>query len=151
MIPNSTYRRSPFRIAVATATLLVLLTACEKNDASAGQAKLNDVAQQAGQKLDQAASYVGQQVDNASTATQQSLDSASKPSINIDPSALASSAHANLQGAASATQAALGHAAAMTGTGLESAGRKLQEWSSQNAASSAAPSDASDAQKQMDK
>ena len=80
MTPNSIFRRSPFHVVAAVATLLVLLTACEKNDASAGQTKLNDVAQQAGQKLDQAASYVGQQVNNASTATQQSLDSASKPS-----------------------------------------------------------------------
>ncbi|MCX4164372.1 MULTISPECIES: hypothetical protein [Paraburkholderia] len=148
MIQNA--RRSLFRCTAAAAVLLTTLTACEKNDASA-QAKLNDVAQQAGQKLDQAASYVGQQVDTARASAQQSLDAASKPSITFDSSILASGAQANLQSAASMAQGALGRAAGLTGAGLQTAGRRLQEWSSQSAASSTSASDASDAQKQMDK
>ena len=88
---------------------------------------------------------------------QQNLDSASAPTINIDPNALASTAQANLQSAASATNAQLGKAAALTGQGLESAGRKLQEWSVQssasstNAAASSSSGESGDAQKQMDK
>ncbi|PCE26947.1 hypothetical protein BWP39_09165 [Paraburkholderia acidicola] len=148
MIQNAS--RSLFRRTAAAAVLLVTLTACEKNDTSA-QTKLNDVAQQASQKLDQAASYVGQQVDTARATAQQSLDAASKPSITIDPSVLASTAQAHLQSAASAAQGALGRAAALTGTGLETTGRRLQEWSSQSAASSTSASDTTDAQKQMDK
>jgi hypothetical protein len=136
------------------------LTACQKNDASAGQVagKLNDAAQAAGQKLDQAASYIGQQVDATKSAAQQNLDSASAPSVTIDPKALASGAQANLQGAASAANAQLGKAAALTGQSLETAGRKLQQWSAQStasstnaAASSSAAGDSGDAQKQMDK
>jgi hypothetical protein len=40
-----------------------------------------------------------------------------------------------------------------TGAGLETAGRKLQQWSSEASTTSAqsAPTEASDAQKQMDK
>ncbi|WP_408475494.1 hypothetical protein [Paraburkholderia megapolitana] len=148
MIQN--VRRSLFRCTAAAVVLLMTLTACEKNDASA-QAKLNDVAQQAGQKLDQAASYVGKQVDTARASAQQSLDAASKPSITFDSSILASGAQANLQSAASMAQGALGRAAGLTGAGLQTAGRRLQEWSSQSAASSTSASDASDAQKQMDK
>jgi len=136
------------------------LTACQKNDASAGQVagKLNDAAQAAGQKLDQAASYIGQQVDTTKSAAQQNLESASAPSVNIDPNALASSAQANLQNAASATHAQLGKAATLTGQSLETAGRKLKQWSAQNTASSTNASassstsgDSGDAQKQMDK
>ncbi|MGF6996160.1 hypothetical protein P3T25_004533 [Paraburkholderia sp. GAS32] len=152
--------RSPLLRRVAVVALVFGgLTACQKNDASAQVAgKLNDAAQAAGQKLDQAASYVGQQVDATKAAAQQNLSSASAPSITIDPASLASSAQANLQGAASATNAQLGKAAALTGQGLETAGRKLQEWSAQSSASAAgvsasasASSDSSDAQKQMDK
>ncbi|CAE6772248.1 hypothetical protein R69776_03895 [Paraburkholderia nemoris] len=152
--------RSPLLRRVAVVALVFGgLTACQKNDASAQVAgKLNDAAQAAGQKLDQAASYVGQQVDATKAAAQQNLSSASAPSITIDPASLASSAQANLQGAASATNAQLGKAAALTGQGLETAGRKLQEWSAQSSASAAGvsasastSSDSSDAQKQMDK
>ena len=152
--------RSPLLRRVAVVALVFGgLTACQKNDASAQVAgKLNDAAQAAGQKLDQAASYVGQQVDATKAAAQQNLSSASAPSITIDPASLASSAQANLQGAASATNAQLGKAAALTGQSLETAGRKLQEWSAQSSASAAGvsasastSSDSSDAQKQMDK
>jgi hypothetical protein len=97
---------------------------------------------------------VGQQVTATKDAAQQNLDSASAPSIRIDPAALASSAQANLQNAASAANAQLGKAASITGQGLETAGRKLQAWSAQNASSSASSSastDSADAQKQMDK
>jgi len=161
-------RRGSFPIMISSVSLSLLrrasvalfvfgvLAACQKNDASADQAagKLNNAAQLAGQKLDQAASYVGQQVDATKNAAQQNLDSASAPSIKIDPAALASSAQANLQNAASAANAQLGKAASITGQGLETAGRKLQAWSAQNAgasASSTASSDSGDAQKQMDK
>ena len=147
-IQSSLLRRAAFVMLVFGG-----LTACQKNDASAGQVagKLNDAAQVAGQKLDQAASYVGQQVDTARASAQQSLDAASKPSITFDSSILASGAQANLQSAASMAQGALGRAAGLTGAGLQTAGRRLQEWSSQSAASSTSASDASDAQKQMDK
>ncbi|MGF6920395.1 hypothetical protein OKW41_005737 [Paraburkholderia sp. UCT70] len=161
-------RRGSFQIMISSlsssllhrAAVVVLvfgaLAACQKNDASAGQVagKLNDAAQLAGQKLDQAASYVGQQVDATKDAAQQNLDSASAPSLKIDPAALASSAQANVQNAASAANAQLGKAASITGQGLETAGRKLQAWSAQNAgasASSTASTDSADAQKQMDK
>jgi hypothetical protein len=159
LIMISSIRSSLLRRAAFVAVVFGGLAACQKNDASAGQVagKLNDAAQVAGQKLDQAASYVGQQVDATASAAQQNLESASAPTINIDPNALASSAQANLQSAASATHAQLGKAASLTGQSLESAGRKLQEWSAQSSASSANASassssgDSSDAQKQMDK
>jgi hypothetical protein len=146
-------RHPLIRTTAFAAMLLAGLAACQKNDASAGQTKLDDLSQQAGQKLDQAASYVGQQVDAAKTTAQQNLDAAaSAPSINIDPNALASQARANLDNAASATNAAVNKAMSSTGTGLETAGRKLQQWSSDASANNqSAPSEASDAQKQMDK
>jgi len=149
----SSHRSSLLRRAVCVAVLFGGLAACQKNDASAEQVagKLNDAAQIAGQKLDQAAGYVGQQVDATKAAAQQNLESASAPSIKLDPNVLASTAQANLQNAASAAQAQLGKAAALTGQGLETAGRKLQDWSAQSSASSSAAGDTSDAQKQMDK
>jgi hypothetical protein len=147
------FHRPLVRRVAVTVGMLGALTACQKHDASAGQlaGKMDAAAQQAGQKLDQAASYVGQQVDTA----KQNLESASGPTIIVDPSALASSAQANLQGAASAASAELSKAASLTGTGLQSAGRKLQQWSDSAAASSASAassdSGSNDAQKQMDK
>ena len=148
------------RTATALA-LLGVLAACQKNDASAGQVagKLDDVTQVAGQKFDQAASYVGQQVDAARATAEQNFSSAaSAPSIRIDPADLASTAQANLQNAASATGTALDRAATMTDEGVQSAGHKLQQWSSQSTAASSSAStstststDSTDAQKQMDK
>jgi hypothetical protein len=156
----SSIRSSLLRRVAFVAVVFGGLAACQKNDATAGQVagKVNDVAQVAGQKLDQAAGYVGQQVDATKAAAEQNLQSASSPSINIDPGALASTAQANLQNAASATQAQLGKAASLTGQSLETAGRKLQDWSAQNSASttsatasSTSSGDSADAQKQMDK
>jgi len=149
-------RRPLVRSTLFAAMLLAGLTACQKNDASAGQTSsgLGNIGQQASQKLDQAASYVGQQVDAAKATAQQNLDAtASGPSIKIDPADLASQAQANLQGAASATNAAVAKAMSSTGVGLETAGRKLQQWSSETSASSQSSSSdsGSDAQKQMDK
>ena len=65
------------RIAIVLAALAVL-AACEKHDATAGQAAgaLNNLASQTNQKFDQAASYVGQHVDAAKQAAQQNLDAA---------------------------------------------------------------------------
>ena len=144
-------RYSLVRRTACAVVLLGALAACQKNDSPAGQleGKADNAAQQAGQTLDQAASYVGQQVDTA----KQNLQSASAPSITIDPSALASSAQAHLQGA---TNAGLAQAASIAGAGLETAGRKLQQWSSATTAASSASaasseSENSDAQKQMDK
>ncbi|SIT36378.1 conserved exported hypothetical protein [Paraburkholderia piptadeniae] len=142
------------RSTLFAAMLLAGLTACQKNDASAGQTSpgLNNIGQQASQKLDQAASYVGQQVDAAKATAQQNLDAAaSGPSIKLDPGDLASQAQANFQGAASATNAAVARAMSSTGAGLESAGRKLQQWSSETSSNSQPSSTDSDAQKQMDK
>ena len=158
---GSTTRMKPIsrhplvRSTVFAAVLLGGHAACQKNDASAGQAtgKLDDISQQASQKLDQAANYVGQQVDAAKATAQQNIDAAaSDPSINLDPGALASQVQANLEGAASATNAAVNKAMSSTGAGLESAGRKLQQRSSEASSNSqSAPTDGGDAQKQMDK
>ena len=71
-------QNQPFkRIAIALAALAVL-AACEKHDATAGQAAnaLNNLASQTNQKFDQAASYVGQHVDAAKQAAQDNLDRA---------------------------------------------------------------------------
>jgi hypothetical protein len=152
MIP---FTHGPLVRRIASALILLgALAACQKNNASAGQlaGKVDDAAQQAGQTLNQAASYVGQQVDTA----KQNIESASAPTITVDPSALSSSAQANLQGAASATSAEFGKAASLTGAGLQSAGRKLQQWSDNTTAASSASAassdnDSNDAQKQMDK
>ena len=147
-------RRSVVCRTAAALLLLGVLAACQKNNASAGQlaGKMDDATQQAGQAINQAASYVGQQVDTA----KQNIESASAPTITVDPSALASGAQANLQGAASSASAELNQAASLTGAGLQSAGRKLQQWSDQTTAASSASAassdtDSSDAQKQMDK
>jgi hypothetical protein len=145
------------RIAIALAALAVL-AACEKHDATAGQAAsaLNNLASQTNQKFDQAASYVGQHVDAAKQAAQQNLDSAgSMPSVSA--SGVAETARANLQGAASATNAAIANAASTTGAGLEVAGKKLQQWAAkdgignQGASGAAAATDSSDARTEMDK
>jgi len=158
MIPF--YRHPLVRCTVFTIALFGGLAAFGKNDATAGQptSRINDMTQQAGQKLDQAASYVDQQTDIARASVEQNFataaSDASNPAatVNIDPAHLASTAQANLHGAASATHAALGKAAGTAGAGLDAAGRKLQQWSGDPAANSAAASgDTSDAQKQMDK
>ncbi len=59
------------RIALAL-TALGILAACEKRDATAGQAAsaFNNLATQTGQKFDQATSYVGQKVDTAKQSEQ---------------------------------------------------------------------------------
>lgn len=141
------------RIAVALAAL-GLLAACEKHDATAGQAAsaLNNLASQTNQKFDQAASYVGQKVDAAKQSAQQNLDkTGSMPDLSASDAV--ASARANLQGAASATNAAIADAASATGAGLQSAGRKLQEWSAKDGgASSTSPTaDPSGTRTDMDK
>lgn len=127
------------RIAVALAAL-GLLAACEKHDATAGQAAsaLNNLASQTNQKFDQAASYVGHKTG-------------SMPDLSASDAV--ASAPANLQGAASATNAAIADAASATGAGLQSAGRKLQEWSAKDGgASSTSPTaDPSGTRTDMDK
>ncbi|WJF91245.1 hypothetical protein QS306_06325 [Paraburkholderia bonniea] len=142
---------SVFRRTALALILLGVLGACHKDDSSAGQAanSLTDVARQASEKLDQAASFVGQQVDSARATAQQHIGAAasaalsasaasgaSAPGVTLNPDALASSAQAHLRGAASAV---LGKAAGLTGAGLETAGRKLQEWSSQTSAAGSDP------------
>jgi hypothetical protein len=144
------------RIAIVLAALAVL-AACEKHDATAGQAAgaLNNLASQTNQKFDQAASYVGQHVDAAKQAAQQNLDAAgSMPSISA--SGVAETARANLEGAASATNAAMANAASTTGAGLEVAGKKLQDWAAKDGtttqgASAGAATDSSGARTEMDK
>jgi hypothetical protein len=153
------------RIAMALAALAVL-AACEKHDATAGQAAsaFNNLASATSQKFDQAASYVGQKVDQTRQSAQQNFDNAgSMPDVSA--SGVAASARANFANAASATNAAIDNAASATGAGLQSAGRKLQEWSANGGASntqaagqpatqasSASPSnDTSGARTEMDK
>ncbi|MDR5812890.1 MULTISPECIES: hypothetical protein [unclassified Caballeronia] len=151
------------RIAVALGAL-ALLAACEKHDATAGQAvgAFNNLASQTGQKFDQAASYVGQKVDAAKQSAQQNFDNAgSMPDISA--SGVAASARANFDNAASATQAAINNAASATGAGLQSAGRKLQDWSTRpdgaqagsqtgvQASGATASSDPGNARAEMDK
>ena len=112
------------RIAIVLAALAVL-AACEKHDATAGQAAgaLNNLASQTNQKFDQAASYVGQHVDAAKQAAQQNLDAAgSMPSISA--SGVAETARANLEGAASATNAAMANAASTDGRRTRSRGQE---------------------------
>jgi ElaB/YqjD/DUF883 family membrane-anchored ribosome-binding protein len=135
---SKTMQMTPFtRIAMALAALGAL-AACEKHDATAGQAAsaLNNLASQTNQKFDQAASYVGQKMDAAKQSAQQGLDKAgSRPDMSA--SGVAASARANLNSAASATNAAIADAASATGAGLQSAGRKLQEWSAKDGGASA--------------
>jgi hypothetical protein len=115
------------RLASAV-VMLGLLAACEKHDAEAGQAVLNNVASQAGQKFDQAASYVGQQADSVKQSAQQNLQSAGTLP-DLSASGVVATARANMDGAASSANAAIANAASDTGAGLQTAGRKLQEWS----------------------
>ncbi|SAK49252.1 hypothetical protein AWB79_01397 [Caballeronia hypogeia] len=160
-VEGNTMQMTPMtRIALALAALGAL-AACEKHDASAGQAAgaFNNIASQTSQKFDQAASYVGQKVDAAKQSAQQNFDSAgSMPDMSA--SSVAATARANLDNAASATNAAISNAASSTGAGLQSAGRKLQEWSAREGgasnthagASAASPSeDTSGARTEMDK
>ncbi|WP_246174048.1 hypothetical protein [Paraburkholderia hayleyella] len=154
LLASSSSRLSaPRRLAVMALLLpgVLSLGACGKDDASAHATNaLNDMARQASQALGQAASFVGQQVDSARATAQQHLDAAlpndaasgaaasaptaasaaSAPVMVLTPDALASSAQAHLRDTASTV---LGKAAGLTGAGLETAGRKLQEWSSQTA------------------
>jgi hypothetical protein len=136
-VEGKTMQMTPMtRIAVALAALGVL-AACEKHDATAGQAAsaFNSLASQTGQKFDQAASYVGQKVDAAKQSAQQNIDNAgSMPDVSA--SSVAASARANFDNAASATNAAINNAASSTGAGLQTAGRKLQEWSSRDPSAS---------------
>jgi hypothetical protein len=144
------------RIAIALAALAVL-AACEKHDATAGQAAsaLNNLASQTNQKFDQAASYVGQHVDAAKQAAQDNLDRAGTlPSVSA--SGVAETARANLEGAASATNAAIANAASSTGAGLETAGKKLQQWSAKDGignqgASASSAAESSETRTDMDK
>ena len=123
---------------------LGLLAACEKHDAAAGQAAsaLNNVASQAGQKFDQATNYVDQQVDSVKQSAQSNLQSAGTLP-DMSASGVAAAARANLAGAASATNAAIVNAASDTGAGLQSAGRKLQDWSASSALGQSGASGAS--------
>ncbi|BCQ22804.1 hypothetical protein NK8_09220 [Caballeronia sp. NK8] len=133
---NAMQMNSMNRIAVALAALGVL-AACEKHDATAGQAAsaFNNVASQTSQKFDQAASYVGQKVDAAKQSAQQNFDNAgSMPDVSA--SGVAATARANFDNAASATNAAITNAASATGAGLQSAGRKLQQWSATDSGAS---------------
>ncbi|SPB17631.1 hypothetical protein NOV72_04835 [Caballeronia novacaledonica] len=153
---GNTMQMTPMsRIAVALAALGVL-AACEKHDATAGQAAgaLNNLASQTSQKFDQAASYVGQKVDAAKQSAQQNIDSAgSMPDVSA--SSVAATARSNFDNAASATNAAINNAASATGAGLQSAGRKLQEWSATSSGASspqASPAaDGSGTRTEMDK
>jgi hypothetical protein len=144
------------RAALAALALFATLTACQKHDEASqpsnGQVareqanKLGDAAlqaaQQAAKAVDQAASFVGQQAEAARQAAQGHVDSlasgASAPSITLSTSGVSAAAQAHVQSAASAANAALGQAASAAGYSLETAGRRLQSWASQNAASSAA-------------
>ena len=112
-----------------------LVAGCEKHDTppadaarqsadalrQAAQDAAQRATQQATQKLDQAASFVNQQVDEARAWAAE----------------LASAAKGQWRDAASSANALLGHAAATTGTGLQAAGRALQQWASGTAAASA--------------
>ncbi len=136
----SSIRSSLLRRVAFVAVVFGGLAACQKNDASAGQVagKLNDAAQAAGQKLDQAASYVGQQVDATKTPREQNLESALGA---VDQRSIPVRSRRPRKPICRARPARprrrLGKAASLTGQGLETAGRKLQEWSAQSSASSA--------------
>jgi hypothetical protein len=141
MTQNKTLKRAGIAIAA-----LAVLAACEKHDATAGQAvgALNNLASQASQKMDQASNYVGQHVDAVKDAAQQNLDSATTvPSISA--SGVADTARANLEGAASATNAAIANAASNTGAGLQTAGRKLQQWAASDGTAGSSTSATPDA------
>lgn len=135
------------RAAVPVLACAALAAGCGKQDASApdvagksadavqqavqqgAQEAAQRAAQRAAQQLDQAASFVNRQVDAATSQT---------AGANASAADLASSARGQLRDAASAGQAMLGHAAAATGTGLQIAGRSLQQWASGVAASAPA-------------
>lgn len=135
------------RYRVLPALLCAALAAgCEKHEAASGALNgqaadaVKQAAQQAQQKLDQAASFVNQQLNAARAGVAgQSNQAASQPAAS-GPAAsaadLASAAKDQWHNAASAAHAMLGQAAATTGTGLQAAGRALQQWASGAAAAS---------------
>ncbi|PXW27129.1 hypothetical protein [Paraburkholderia caballeronis] len=128
-----------------------LVAGCEKHDTppadaarqsadalrQAAQDAAQRATQQATQKLDQAASFVNQQVDAARAGAQRHLDNAASQPAGASAAELASAAKGQWRDAASSANALLGHAAATTGTGLQAAGRALQQWASGTAAASA--------------
>jgi len=129
---TSRARRAPgFVLAAAAVGALLLLAGCEKSGTPAQQADTaasaaTDAANSAAKALDQVASTVNQQL-NAAKAGIASAASAVPP---LSASGLASAAQAQLDAAASAVVA---HAASEAGAKMAEAGKKLQQWSQQNA------------------
>lgn len=133
-IPGLSAAHSLASLAVAGLAAFTL-AGCDKpaSNASAPDHAASAVAAAAATaagKLDQAASFVDSQI----AAAKAGVASAASAVPPVSASDVASAAQAHLKQAATA---AFGLAASAAGTGLETAGRKLQQWSRDHGASSA--------------